>query len=111
MSAKRDFCDVRDMVRAYRLAALHGKGIYVFGSGKPVSIQDLIDELISISGLTIAFESDPARMRQGEISEVYAGIDKASRELGWSPEYTLRDTLKDIYFEMRQRVHSEISDS
>ena len=97
LSAKRDFSDVRDIVKAYRAAIVSGKGIYNFCSGKAVSIQAILDELIEISGLEVRIEHDPARMRPSDTPEHYGSYEKAKRELGWSPSYSLRQSLEDIY--------------
>lgn len=93
----RDFTDVRDIVRAYRLAALKGQGIYNLGSGKGHSIESLLQTLIEISGVKVTVENDPERMRPSEVPEVRADISKARRDLGWEPEFDIRDTLAEIY--------------
>lgn len=97
LNAERDFSDVRDIVRGYRLAALKGKGIYNFSSGKAISIQSLLDTLIEISGLKIKIEEDPERMRPAEMPRVFGDYSKAKRELGWEPTIPLRESLEGIY--------------
>ena len=94
----RDFTDVRDIVRGYRLAAVRGAGIYNFCSGKSVAVKDILAQLIAISGLKIDVQIDPARVRPAEIPVLYGSFAKAQRELDWTPEYTdLRTTLNDVY--------------
>ncbi len=93
----RDFSDVRDIVRAYRLGALKGSGTYNLGSGCCHSVQELLDSLIYISGLEVSIHKDPKLMRPSDNPKVYGSIDKASRELGWQPEIPFNQTLKDIY--------------
>lgn len=93
----RDFSDVRDIVRAYRLAASKGEGIYNLGSGKGHSIESLLKTLIEIANLQVTLEIDPDRMRPSETPEVRADISKAKRDLGWVPEIDIRDTLQEIY--------------
>ena len=97
LSAKRDFSDVRDIVKAYRAAMVSGSGIYNFCSGKAVAIQSILDELIEISGLKVTIEQDPERMRPSDTPEHYGSFEKAKRELGWSPRHSLRESLEDIY--------------
>src|SRR5579859_1658800 len=65
LQAERDFSDVRDMVRAYALAATHARvgAVYNIGSGRAVSIRWILDTLITFSERDIAIEPDPQRMR------------------------------------------------
>jgi len=97
LEAKRDFSDVRDIVKGYRLAALKGTGIYNFGSGTYTSVQNILDSLIKISGCSVTIAEDAARMRPSEVKIVYGSNDKAIKELGWKPEIKLEETLKAVY--------------
>lgn len=97
LTSKRDFSDVRDIVRAYRLAALKGSGVYNLCSGQAYSIQEILDTLIKFSGLDVTIEQDPKRMRPSDTPINYGSYAKAERELGWRPEIKLEDTLCDIY--------------
>lgn len=97
LEARRDFSDVRDIVRAYRLAAQKGQGTYNLGSGRAISIRSLLDLLVLISGQKVEIQQDPARMRAAEVPELYGSYEKAKRELGWEPKIELRDTLESIY--------------
>ena len=97
LDAQRDFCDVRDMVRAYRLGAEKGRGVYNLGSGKAVAISEILNLLIEISGLAVKIEQDPTRLRPSEVPSTYGSYEKAKRELGWEPQISLRQTLTDLY--------------
>ena len=97
LEAKRDFLDVRDVVRAYRLAAEKGRGVYNLASGNAIPIQEILDLLIKISGLNVRVERDPARMRAAEVPEVRGSYEKAKRELGWTPQHSMAETLQQIY--------------
>ncbi len=97
LEARRDFTDVRDIVRAYRLCGEKGSGIYNFGSGRAIKIRELLDTLIEVSGVRVTIEQDPSRMRASEVPEVYADISKARTELSWEPKVDLRTTLKDVF--------------
>ena len=97
LDAKRDFSDVRDIVRAYRLGALRGDGIYNLGAGKSVRVHDVLDLLIEVSGAKVTIENDPARMRPAEVPEFYGIYAKAKRDFGWEPTIPLRDSLRDLY--------------
>jgi GDP-4-dehydro-6-deoxy-D-mannose reductase len=97
LEAKRDFVDVRDIARGYRLAALKGSGTYNLCSGKSYSIRDILDTLIEISGVKVTIECDPTRMRPSDVPEIRGSFDKAKCELGWEPHHSLRETLKAVY--------------
>lgn len=97
LAAKRDFSHVKDIVQAYRLAALHGKGTYNLCSGQTISIQSILDTLRDIAGIDIEVQEDPARMRPSEVPEIYGSYDRAAKELGWKPEISLRQALEEAY--------------
>lgn len=106
LSAKRDFTDVRDVVRAYGLLALNGKAgeTYNVGSGRSIAISELLDIIIDISGCEIRHETDPARMRPSDIPEIRADISKLQRDTSWTPEIPLRDTLREMTEENMKRL-------
>lgn len=97
LTPKRDFSDVRDIVSAYRLAAEKGSGVYNLGSGKAFEIQEILDTLIQISGLDVKIEQDPSRMRPSEVPTLYVDNSKAKQELGWTPMYSLKESLQEVY--------------
>lgn len=97
LEAQRDFTDVRDIVRGYRLAALQGSGVYNLCSGTPVSMQYILDELIKLTGLQITIELDPSRLRPSDTPSLYGSAEKATRELGWKAQVDLKDSLHAIY--------------
>lgn len=97
LSAKRDFSDVRDIVKAYRLAAEKGSGTYNIGSGESHSIQEILDKLIQISGREIEIVQDSSRLRASDVPEIKADITKAKRDLGWNPIYNIDETLAFVW--------------
>ncbi len=97
LEARRDFSDVRDIVRAYRILAHGGSGIYNLGSGTPRSIRDVLDTLIRVSGVSVEVSQDPTRMRGPEVPELYCSYERAREELGWKPEYSFERSLEDVY--------------
>ena len=94
----RDFTDVRDVVRAYWL--LGTKGVpgetYNVCSGEPISIQDLLEQLISLSKVKIKIVQDPEKMRSLDASYQAGDCDKLQRATGWKPETPLQESLQDI---------------
>lgn len=97
LDAKRDFTDVRDIVRGYRLAAQKGEGTINLCSGQAVAIQTVLDELIKVSGLKVKVEKDPTRMRPSEMPILYGSYSKAETTLGWKPVVPLQKSLTDAF--------------
>ncbi|MBU0983327.1 MAG: GDP-mannose 4,6-dehydratase, partial [candidate division Zixibacteria bacterium] len=97
LTAKRDFSDVRDIVRGYRLAITRGKAgeVYHFCSGRAVAVQTLLDTLLSFSDRTIKVTQDKKRLRKSDIPVLRGSNRKATQQLGFNLRYTLRDTLSD----------------
>jgi GDP-4-dehydro-6-deoxy-D-mannose reductase len=106
LAAERDFTDVRDMVRAYALAAHHGRVAlaYNIGSGHSVSIRWLLDTLLTFSTCDIAIEPDPARMRPSDVPRVLSDSRRFREHTGWAPQITLEQTLFDVLEYWRARV-------
>lgn len=95
LSAKRDFTDVRDVVRAYGLLIQNGKSgeTYNIGSGHAISIQELLDIILSLSDTEILVSTDPARLRPSDIPIIEADISKLQETICWHPEISLKQTL------------------
>ena len=106
LSAQRDFTDVRDMVRAYWLAANRGKPgeVYNIASGKAITIQELLDRLIALSHVEVTVEQDPDRMRPSDVEILIGDSSSFRADTGWEPEIPLDQTLQDIVEYWRQRV-------
>ncbi len=106
LDARRDYSDVRDMVRAYWLAVQHcepGRA-YNVCSRRVISIGDILNILLSFTQRSIAIESDHRRLRPADAPDIY-GDDTDFREAtGWKPEIPLEQTLKEILNYWRERV-------
>ena len=109
LEAARDFSDARDIVRAYHLAATQGEPgeVYNLASGKPRSVQELLDTLLSYSQAEIRVERDPARYRPVDVPEVYGSAAKFHRLTGWEPEIPFEQTLWDTLEYWREQVGVE----
>lgn len=98
IQAKRDFTDVRDVVRAYWLLLENSKGgVYNVCSGKPVAVEDILNALIRIAGTTVAIVSEPKRLRSYDIPAVYGSNEKLRSLTAWAPAIPLEQTLRDVY--------------
>jgi GDP-4-dehydro-6-deoxy-D-mannose reductase len=106
LEAKRDFSDVRDVVRAYHLAVTQGKPgeVYNIASGVSRTIQSVLDDLVRISGMEINIEKDPARMRPSDVMVLQGSYAKFNKAVGWKPEIPFEKTLKDLYEFWLERV-------
>jgi GDP-4-dehydro-6-deoxy-D-mannose reductase len=102
----RDFSDVRDVVRAYRLLAERGDSgkAYNVSSGRGVSIREMLDSLIRIGGIEAEVKEDPRRFRPAEIP-VLVGDNRATcRGVGWQPRISFEQTLTETFEFWRGRL-------
>lgn len=106
LEARRDFLDVRDVVRAYRCLLEQGEngGTYNVCSGEARPLSDLLDELIELSGARVRVEIDPDRVRPVDVPLLVGNPDRL-RGLGWRPEIPLRTTLADLFQAARHATH------
>ena len=97
LSARRDFTDVRDVVRAYRL--LGEKGVsgrtYNVGRGKAVAIQYILDTALGFSDADIEVRQDPARMRASDIPVIEPDTARIFSDTGWKAEISMEKTIED----------------
>jgi GDP-4-dehydro-6-deoxy-D-mannose reductase len=98
LSARRDFTDVRDVVRSYRLLIESGEPgtVYNVCSGRDVSIQEIADRLLAAAGSSVRLVPDPELMRPIEIPVLRGDPGLLTRTTGWTPELTLDQTLADV---------------
>lgn len=97
LEAKRDFTDVRDMVRAYWLALQKGEGgeVYNICSGKAVLIKEVLDKLLKLSKREIKIKQDVKRLRPADIPLLLGDSSKFRERSGWKPEIPFEKTLQD----------------
>lgn len=95
----RDFSDVRDVVRAYRLILEGGRTgeTYNVGSGRALPLGKLLDAVRGFCSQPIEVETDPALIRPTDTPSVCCDYSKLHDELGWEPERRIEDTLREIY--------------
>jgi GDP-4-dehydro-6-deoxy-D-mannose reductase len=99
-STRRDFTDVRDIARAYRLlAALPGPGggrVFNVSSGRSVSAAEHVAMLASlIAPIRVVHEVDPARVRAHEVMDLRGDFSRLRAATGWEPSIPLRQTMAD----------------
>jgi GDP-4-dehydro-6-deoxy-D-mannose reductase len=98
LNSGRDFSHVADVVRAYEVAALHGKAgeAYNVASGVMVRIGDVLNRLIELSDAEVAVEVDEKRLRPLDDDLVYGSCDRLHADTGWKPERNLDHILGDL---------------
>jgi GDP-4-dehydro-6-deoxy-D-mannose reductase len=106
LSARRDFTDVRDVVRAYRLLIEMGRpgGVYNVCSGRDVSIRAIADRLLGLAGTSLEFETDPSLVRPVEVPVLRGDPGRLEEATGWKPEVPLEQTLADVLAYWQQQT-------
>ena len=106
LEARRDFTDVRDVVRAYRLLLERGRPgeAYNIGSGRPRAIREVLEILLGMARVAVRVEVDPERIRPVDIPLSVADVTRIREELGWRPTIPLEQSLQDVLNEWRERV-------
>lgn len=105
LTAMRDFTDVRDVVRAYRLLADKGVSgrVYNVGRGRAVDIQFILDTALGLSDKSITVKQDPARMRASDIPIIEPDVSRITEDTGWKPEISMEQTISDTLSYWRER--------
>lgn len=106
LSAKRDFSDVRDVVRAYRLLMEKGKSgkVYNVGSGRAVAVGELLEKLLKLSGTEIRVETDPDKLRPIDVPLHVADVSALREDTLWRAEIPLEQTLQSVLEYWREQV-------
>lgn len=99
LSAIRDFSDVRDIVKAYRLIieSDNDEIIYNVGSGETYSLLELLEYIISLSNQKISIVIDKTKFRPVDSPYVCCDYELINKNLGWSPKHKIKDTLVEMY--------------
>ncbi len=107
LEAKRDFTDVRDIVRGYWLCLEKGKvgEVYNIGTGKAYSMQEVLDMLLSLSQAKVKVKVDTARLRPSDVPILLSDCRKFVSLTGWKPEIPLKQTFKDLLDYWREKVN------
>lgn len=106
LDAKRDFTDVRDIVRAYWLAVTRCKygEVYNICSGKARSIQTVLDTLRMQSTAQFEIVQDRDRMRPSDIPVLEGDCSKFMKQTGWKPVINFSKTMGDLLDYWRGRI-------
>ena len=95
-TAMRDFIHVVDLARGHVAAIDHQKNgvqIYNLGTGKATSVMEMVKAFEKAAGKPLPYKI--AGRRSGDLAVVFAGAEKAEKELGWKAELTIEDAMRD----------------
>ena len=109
LTSKRDFSDVRDVVRAYWLALEKAEAgeVYNVGRGRTWTMGEMLNILLSHSTVKIRTQEDPARLRPSDVPILWADASKFQRATGWEPKIPFEQTLRDELDHWRLLVKRE----
>jgi GDP-4-dehydro-6-deoxy-D-mannose reductase len=112
LSARRDFTDVRDVVRAYRMLVESGEPgeVYNVCCGVDLAVQELVDKLLSLATRPMRCEPDPDLMRPVDIPVLRGDHSRLTKATGWEPEIPIDRTLADLLEDWRRRVTADARD-
>ncbi len=104
LDQRRDFTDVRDVVRAYVRLLEQGKSglAYNIASGRMIPVRDILDTLCDIAKVRPQIEVDPLLFRPHENRPAY-DTSRILAHVGWKPEIPLRQTLEAVYSDILAR--------
>jgi GDP-4-dehydro-6-deoxy-D-mannose reductase len=106
----RDFTDVRDIVRAYRLLAERGVAgeIYNLGTGRDDSLRRMLEMLRALARVSIEVYIDPERVRPVDQPLLLADASKLRSATAWEPQYSIEQTLADMLEFCRNHYQSSV---
>jgi GDP-4-dehydro-6-deoxy-D-mannose reductase len=111
VDTRRDFMDVRDMVRAQWLLLERGDpdAVYLACTGHSTAVRTLIEGLAEGARVPVTFRSDAGLRREGEQPDLYGSPERLRADTGWEPEIPIETTLADTLEWWRERVAEEDS--
>jgi GDP-4-dehydro-6-deoxy-D-mannose reductase len=106
LTTRRDFTDVRDVVRAYWLALGHGTPgeVYNVASGRAVAIQEVVDGFRALASRPIEVRLAADRVRPIDLPLLLGDAGRLRARTGWKPQIPLEQSLADVLADWRSRV-------
>lgn len=106
LTAKRDYTDVRDIVKAYRLLLTKGipSNVYNICSGKSVSGKEILKIILKQLKIKPQIEIDPLKIRPVDITDIYGSYKKLNEATGWQPTISLETTIKDVVRDWNKKI-------
>jgi GDP-4-dehydro-6-deoxy-D-mannose reductase len=108
LTPRRDYTDVRDVVRAYQLLSEKDQAGDVFNvcSGVSHSAKECVDLLMRMSNVPLQVEVESSRIRIEEIDNQVGDSQNLRRATGWRPEISFEESLGQVLDDWRQRLRS-----
>jgi GDP-4-dehydro-6-deoxy-D-mannose reductase len=105
LEVSRDFTDVRDIVRAYRLLieSDYSGEIFNIGSGIARPLKKILSTITKFSSQPMKISVNPALLRPSDNPTICCDATKAQKKLGWEPRIPFKDTLYDTYKTFQDR--------
>jgi GDP-4-dehydro-6-deoxy-D-mannose reductase len=109
LSARRDYVDVRDAVRAYYLIARHGRPgqIYNVCSERAISVEECLRILMGRAKVQVEVAYDPLLEQKHDVPIQVGSAKKIRRELGWRAKTPIRQSLSDLLQDWRDKLQQE----
>jgi GDP-4-dehydro-6-deoxy-D-mannose reductase len=106
LTTRRDFTDVRDVVRAYWLALERGTPgeIYNVASGRAVTIREVVDGFLALASRPIEVRVAPERVRPIDLPLLLGDAGRLRALTGWKPQVPLEQSLADVLADWRSRA-------
>lgn len=106
LDAKRDWTDVRDIVKGYWLAVnkCEPGEVYVLASGVTRTVQEMLDTLLSFSTVEVQIKQDPKRMRPSDVEVLWGDYSKFKKATGWTPTISFEKMLEDLLNYWREKL-------
>jgi GDP-4-dehydro-6-deoxy-D-mannose reductase len=106
LSARRDYTDVRDVVRAYRALVVDGAAgeTYNVCSGHDVAVSDVADRLCALAGADVELVTDPSLVRAVDLPVLRGNCERLTRATRWHPDIPFDQTLADVLAYWRETV-------
>lgn len=101
LNPRRDFLNVRDVARAYFLAAIAEEhpahiGAFNLSTGSPIAVGEMLNVLLTAASTSISIETDPALVRSGEVETISGDPKRAEEVFGWKAGIPIEQTLGEV---------------
>jgi len=105
IDCRRDFTDVRDVARAYRLLLERGRAgeAYNVASGQVTRVRRILDELCALAEVSPKIEVEERRFRPSD-DPPQLDVTKLRSHVDWAPQIPLGQTLRDVYADVLHRT-------
>ena len=98
LKARRDFLDIRDVVRSYWEIVRQGRPgvVYNVCRGSSVAIEDVLTRLIGMSSVRISVEVDSSKLRPIDVPDFVGDNTRLRHDTHWTPQISLDSSLCDV---------------